>query len=351
MMQLANMLRFKMGWAEPAGAQPAIVLSSRVRLARNLRQFPFSAKASPKAFESTCKAAFEACKSTRAFSKAAYVHVGDLEPIERMFLVERRLISHQLASEPKNRGLVVGEREILSAMVNEEDHLRLQAIEGGVSIKALWHKLSLLDDELGQKLDFAGHPEWGFLTACPTNAGTGLRASVLLHLPALTMNGAINAILDGVSRVGMTARGLYGEGTRVIGDFYQFSNSVTLGRTEDELIQAVEKLVRSLITRETDAQKAASSGTNRLLFEDRVHRGLGALTHARTISFEETMQHLSFIRMALSLGWKLPFNLELLNELLVLTMPGHIQMLAGKNLDAPQCDFLRATLLRRKLKS
>jgi protein arginine kinase len=350
MMQLKNMLRVRMAWVRAAGPHHEIVLSSRVRLARNLDDFPFPARATDKSFAGVLTAAFEASRKSRSLSGAALVRLDELERFEPLFLMERRLISSQLASEPKHRGVVVGEHELLSVMVNEEDHLRLQGVDSGLNLRGLHEKVSRLDDELSRELDFAYREDWGYLTACPTNTGTGLRASALVHLPGLALCGTINRFLDGLSRLGVVARGLFGEGTRVMGDLYQISNATTLGPSEARTIEDITKVVESLLDRERESRSELCSGTQRLRLEDLVHRSVGALSSARVITFEEALQHLSCVRLGLSCGWKLGVDLDTVNELIVLCGPAHIQMLAGKALEAGDRDFLRAALLRRKFK-
>ena len=350
MMQLKNMLRVKMAWARAGGPHHEVVLASRVRLARNLGDVPFPSRAADKSLAGVLAASFEAVRKSPSMASAALIRLDDIEPLERHFLVERRLISNNLAAEPKHRGVAVGEREVLSVMVNEEDHLRLQGVESGLSLKPLLERVSRLDDELAMGLTYAFHADWGYLTACPTNTGTGLRASALVHLPGLGLTGAINRTLDGLSRLGIVSRGLYGEGTRVMGDFYQLSNAIAMGPTEPEFIDSITQVVESLLRRENEVRSELCAGEGKLRVEDMVHRALGALASARVISFEEPLQHLSHVRLGLSRGWKLPVSLDTVNELIVLCGPAHIQMLAGKPLEPDERDFLRAALLRRKFK-
>ncbi|MBI5244694.1 MAG: ATP--guanido phosphotransferase [Elusimicrobia bacterium] len=347
-MQLSNMLRFKMGWAEPAGPSHEVVLSSRVRLARNLSGRPFPGRSTPKATAAVLSEALAAARKAKALAKAASILLEELEETERVFLVERYLISRLLAQATRSRGVVVGEREILSLMINEEDHLRLQGIDSGLCLEKLFDQTDSVDDDLSRSLEFAFHPDWGYLAACPTNAGTGLRASCLVHLPGLGLTGQINRVLDGLSRLGVVVRGLYGEGTKVTGDLYQVSNATALGPAERSLISSVSKVVGTLVQRELEARRSLAEGSHGTRLEDLVYRSLGVLQNARVISYEESMQHLSYIRLALSLGWKIPASLDAVNELTVLARPGHIQMLAGRALDAGERDFLRASLLRKK---
>jgi protein arginine kinase len=346
--RLANMLRCRMGWSAPSGPDHEVVLSSRLRLARNLAGFPFPGRASPAQARSVLSKAFSAAAASRSLLKAARIQLDEVDAVDRLFLTERHLISPHLARTPEGRGVVVGEREVLSLMVNEEDHLRLQGIDSGLCLEGLHSRVDAADDELGRSLDEAWREDWGFLTACPTNAGTGLRASALVHLPGLGLCGGINRVLDGLSRSGVAVRGLYGEGTRVMGDFYQVSNASTLGPPEEALLAGVSKVVRSLVRRELEARRSLAQGEDRSRIEDLVYRSLGTLRAARMISFEEALQHLSFVRMAIPLGWRLGADIDTVNELTAMARPGHIQMLAGRELPAGERDFLRAELLRKK---
>lgn len=348
-MQLHNMLKLKAGWISGPGPEQAGVLSSRVRLARNLADSRFPGKASPKDLKAVLEKCWEAARKTKSLSKAAYLGLKELEPLDRRFLMERHLISHELADQNESRGVVIGDKEMLSLMVNEEDHLRLQSIEAGFSLKEAYKKAAELDADLSNKISFAFDGQWGHLTACPTNVGTGMRASCLVHLPALGLQGKINPILEGLSRLGMAIRGLYGEGTRVLGDFFQISNATALGRSEEEMIGNLESALKALVQKEKQAQKEIAEGSDRLRLEDRIYRSLGILQQARSISFEESMQHLSSLRLGLSLKLELTCDLTSLNELLLILQPAHVQMAAHKELSPAERDFLRAQILRKRL--
>ena len=349
-MRLSNMLPVPMAWSAPDGPEAAVVLSSRVRLARNLRRHRFPARGGEESAAAVLSEVLTAAAQTKALGGAATIRLEDVDAVDRLFLVERHLISNHLAAQPRHRTVLVGERERLSLMVNEEDHLRLQGLGSGLCLADLLGRLAALDDELASRLEVAFRREWGYLCACPTNTGTGLRASALVHLPGLSLTGQLNRVLEGLSGRGTTIRGLYGEGTKVMGDFYQLSNATTLGRTEGEISESIAATVLGLVRGELQARESLGAGGHKPRLEDLVYRSLGALRGARIISYEETMQHLSYVRMALGLGWKLPADLHAVNELVILTQPGHVQMLAGRELDAADRDFLRAMLLRRKFK-
>ncbi|MBI4386374.1 MAG: protein arginine kinase, partial [Elusimicrobia bacterium] len=340
-----------MAWAAPTGPHAAVVLSSRVRLARNLAGHPFPPRASARDRNAVLEEFFQAAAKTVALAKAAVLKLEDVAPVERLFLAERRLISQAAAGGPKNRGVAIGEREVVSALINEEDHLRLQAVDSGLCPESLWSKLTALDDELSRQLEYAYHSRWGYLTFCPTNVGTGLRASALLHLAGLAITGQIKEILGSLLRLGIIARGLYGEGTQVLGDFYQISNATSLGRTEAEILAGVAKTVENLVSREMEVRRSLADGKERTKLEDMVYRALGILAHARSISYEETLQHLSYIRLAVSLQWKLPAGLETVNQFLVLAQPAHVQVSAGREAAPAERDRLRADLLRDKFEA
>lgn len=347
-MQLQTMLRFKTGWAEAEGPEHDVVLSTRVRLARNLRS-PFPGSAGPAGLKRVLDAAFAAARGA-GLKDAAYFKLADLDETDRRFLVERHLVSPLLAHRPASRGVVVGERETLVMMVNEEDHLRLASMLPGLRLREAHAAVDRLDDGLSATLDFAFRDDLGYLTACPTNLGTAMRASCLVHLPGLTLTGHAGKLVEAMGRAGMTARGLYGEGTRVIGDFFQVSNATGFGRTEGEILTALEKSMASVVAREKEARHALSSGSARLRLEDDIHRSMGALGAARLLPFEECQQHLSRLRLGLAMGWKLPSDLTAVNELTLTTQPAHLDLLAQKELSPMDRDALRATLVRRRLK-
>lgn len=348
-MQLQTMLRFRTGWAEPEGPEHAVVLSTRVRLARNLRA-PFPSHLGPAGLKRVLDAAFGAAKAA-GLKDAAYFKLADLDDTDRAFLVERHLISPGLAERPSARGVIVGERESLAAMVNEEDHLRLAALLPGLRLKEAHAAVDRLDDGLSAGLDFAFRDDLGYLTACPTNLGTGMRASCLVHLPALTLTGAAPRLIESLTRAGLVARGLYGEGTRVIGDFFQVSNATGFGRTEAEILAALERSVAAIVAREKEARAGLSAGAAKVKLEDEVHRALGLLGAARLLPFEEAQQHLSRLRLGLALGWRLPADLALVNELTLTTQPAHLDLLAQKVLSPLERDALRASLVQRRLKA
>jgi protein arginine kinase len=266
-------------------------------------------------------------------------------------LVERHLASPLLASHAAHRGVIVGERESTVVMVNEEDHLRLAALLPGLRLREAHAAVDRLDDGLSAGLDFSFRDDLGYLTACPTNLGTGMRASCLVHLPGLVMTGAVGKLVESLGRAGLVARGLYGEGTRVIGDFFQISNATGFGRSEAEILAALDKAIAALVAREKEAREALSSGAAKAKLEDQVHRSAGLLCCARLLPFEECQQHLSRLRLGLALGWRLYADLAIVNELTLSTQPAHLDLLAEKVLSPLDRDALRASMVRRRLRA
>lgn len=347
-MILQGMLRSTMGWTRPEGPYHEVVLASRVRLARNLSAAPFPGRAQPGALRKVRDQVFAAARRT-CLKDAAYLQVDALDSVDRRLLAERHLISPALAQSRGPGGAVIDPRECLNLMINEEDHLRLAALAPGLDLRRAAREADALDDDLTRNLDFAFRPDWGYLTACPTNLGTGLRASALVHLPGLGLAGLINKLLENLPRAGLIARGLYGEGTKVMGDFFQISNATGLGRTDAELVAAVEKAVEELARREQDCRQKLAAGDQRASLEDMVYRAAGCLTSARLLAFAEACHHLSALRMGLSLGWPVPGDFGAINELMILAQPAHLAMRSGKAVTAYEQAILRAALVRERL--
>lgn len=336
-------------WANARGAWPDMIFSTRVRFARNLEGFPFPNRAEPRQLAEIRRLALAAAKETGLFSRGHFLKMEALTQAEKRFLVERHHVSHALASAVLPAGAAVSNDEDLSAMINEEDHLRLQCLSAGFSIDETFAAALKLDECLGRALPFAYSSRFGFLTACPTNTGTGMRVSCLAHLPALSRLGRMPQVLENLSHLGVTARGIYGEGTMVLGDFYQISNATCLGRTEGEFRENIDRVIRNLIRQEIAAREALLKGPLRLKTEDAVYRALGLLRHARTLSYEEFMQNVSLARMGAAMGWNMGLDFSTFNQVTLLMQPGHIQAAAGRELGPAERDAFRADLLRKKL--
>ncbi len=349
-MQLQNMLKQKIGWLESRGNSPEIAISSRIRVARNLNRIPFPQKASRQEQKESFEKIRAVCEEIAYFKGAPILDLQEFDGVDRQFLLERHLISYEHSRGNGVRGLVIGDKELLSLMINEEDHVRLQGMQPGLQLEQAWDILKRIDEEMNKRLDYAFSSEVGYLTACPTNTGTGMRASVLMHLPALVMNEEINKVLQALNKIGMVARGLYGEGTKVMGDLFQISNQVTLGPNEEGIIDNLERVVKQVIDYEIKGRNALSK-ENKGKVMDTIYRAYGVLINARQISFAETMELLSKVRLGVYFDLELDTELDTLNELMILTQPAHVQESVGKELSPSRRDFIRAEMIREKLKT
>jgi protein arginine kinase len=350
-MNLADLTRTSGEWLRGSGPESDIVISSRIRLARNLADFPFSIRASTQEkgeIARTLRGTIKDCQRTRGLR---YISVDDLASIDRHLLMERQLISREHATGDGSRGVAFPPEENISLMVNEEDHLRVQVMRSGLALMEAWEEANAIDDSLEEKMSFAYHPQLGYLTACPTNVGTGLRASVMLHLPALVMTKQIEKVFKALHKINLAVRGLYGEGSQASGDFYQISNQVTLGSSEVKIIQNITTVVPQIIHYEREARQALVTEQRQML-QDRVARSLGILRSAHAISSEETMHHLSNVRLGINLGLIDDLAIPTINEMFIHTQPAHLQRIQGTELEKPaERNVARATYLRQRLRS
>ncbi len=327
-----------------------IAMSSRVRLARNLKDYPFPAKMDLKQGEQVLLRVKDAIFQGNASmaDNFNFYDIRNLNQIEKQMLVEKHLISRELAETRKPGGAVIDKEENISVMVNEEDHLRIQGLFSGMQLEKAWDICNKIDNLLEEKIDFAFSNRLGYLTCCPTNLGTGIRASVMLHLPALTMTGYLKGILEACSKVGITVRGLYGENTEALGNMFQVSNQVTLGQSEEEIINNVKNIALQIIEQERILRNDLYK-QNTLMFEDKVFRSLGILLSARVISSEESHKLLSDVRLGIDMGIIKHIGIDAVNEIIVLTQPANLQASAGKALSPVERDVGRANLIRSKL--
>ncbi len=335
-------------WLRGVGPVSDIVMSSRIRLARNLQKLPFATRASEASQTEVLRVVKEGLAKVPSFRSPMVFEMGQLDEVDRQFLVERHLISREHASQPDHRAVAIGQGEVISVMINEEDHLRIQVMQSGLNLRDGWTLVDALDDELSAAIPYAYSTEWGYLTCCLTNAGTGMRASVMVHLPALVLSKQINKVLHAITKLGLTARGLYGEGTEAQGNFFQISNQVSLGRTEEELVENLERILKQIIDQEQSARESLVSN-NRLPLEDRVWRAYGILRHAQTITSNETLDLLSAVRLGVDLTLMKGLDRTTVNELLIYSQPAHLQKLQGGRLSAQERDAKRASLIRRRL--
>jgi protein arginine kinase len=349
-MNLADLTRTSGEWLRGTGPESDIVISSRIRLARNLADFPFSSRASSQEKAEIATTIRAGIKETTRTRKLDYVNIDDLSALDRQFLMERQLISREHASGEGNRGVAFPPEENISLMINEEDHLRLQIMRSGMALMEAWEEASSIDDTLEEKLNFAYHHQLGYLTACPTNVGTGLRSSVMLHLPALVMTKQIEKVFRALHKINLAVRGLYGEGSQASGDFYQISNQVTLGSSEVKIIQNITTVVPQIIHYEREARQLLLNESRQTL-QDRVARSLGILRSAHSISSEETMHHLSNVRMGINLGLIDGLEIPTINEMFIHTQPAHLQKIQGSELDSQGRNVARATYLRLRLRT
>jgi protein arginine kinase len=336
-------------WLRGTGPESDIVISSRIRLARNLAAFPFTNRASIHQ-----KAEIEALLRDRLAKvelepRLGYLSVGDLSPLDRQLLVERQLVSRELANAEGPRGVAVTPQENVSVMINEEDHLRLQVMRSGFALDEAWQEIDRLDDLIEQRLNYAFHDDFGYLTACPTNVGTGMRASVMLHLPALGLAKQIDKVFRALQKINLAVRGLYGEGTRASGDFYQISNQVTLGKSEATILTEIREVIPQIIAYERQARQALMRESRHAL-QDRVARAFGTLRSATMMTSEETMELLSSVRLGINIGLLEDITIPTVNELFIHTQPAHLQKLMGAPLDGEERNTARARYLRTRLR-
>lgn len=337
-------------WMAGSGEHSDIVMSTRIRLARNLNGFRF-----PLAFTED-----EAHKIDQSVSatlldatddldmRFTSIQIKDLSELNRQVLVEKHLISPKLANSPKTGSVLLSDDESVSVMVNEEDHIRIQCLFPGLQIQEVYERADKIDRLLEKDLPYAFDEQFGYLTSCPTNTGTGLRASVMMHLPALTMTKQMNRIITIISRLGMVVRGIYGEGSEALGNVYQVSNQTTLGKSEEDILADLQSITEQIIQKEREARSALLKHSANTL-EDRLYRSLGTLSYARIIATEEAAKCLSDVRLGIDIGLIKDVDVTILNELMVFMQPGFLQKYAETTLNASERDMFRARLLRERL--
>jgi len=335
-------------WLKGEGPHADMVLSTRIRLARNLRDVPFTHRAADEQLHGVLASVASAVSPSGTLGGGLLLKMQDCTPIERQVLVERHLVSHELGDGARPRGIYLAPDERVSIMINEEDHMRLQALTPGFQLAEAWSLADSADDVLDESLDYAFSDEIGYLTACPTNAGTGLRASVLIHLPALVLLEEIQRVLKSVMQVGLNVRGLYGEHSDVMGNLFQISNQTTLGRSESDSIESLERVTRQVIEAEEHARERLLRDA-RVQIEDKVWRAYGLLRHCRSVSSEEVINLCSAVRLGASLGTQGLCPIRVINELLVLTQPAHLQRMHGGELTPGERNVYRAQLVRERL--
>lgn len=334
-----------MKWYIDSGREGDIVISSRVRLARNIKGYPFAGNMS----DIQSKEVLEKCKEAAQPLRLKYIMMEEIPAIKRQMLLERHLISPEMLSATSKMALLLSDDEKISILLGEEDHIRIQCMSAGLNLHELYLLADKADDVLEERLDFSFSPQFGYTTCCPTNTGTGLRASCMLHLPAITSTGYIDTLLATAGKLGMTVRGVYGEGTRAKGNMYQISNQITLGISEEDSIKRLEELVKMVAEKERSMRLAIKKESGHKL-DDMVWRSYGLLANARLLTSEEAYKLISDLRLGINLGIINNLPIETVNELAVVTGPAHIA--DGCTENTRQCrDKLRAKIVRGKLRS
>ncbi|MRX72575.1 protein arginine kinase [Bacillus lacus] len=351
-MSLQNFLNQAISsWMSQDGPDSDIVLSSRVRLARNIEQYKFPTVFSKEEAEEVLEL-FKNIFHDKQFDSMGQLQMlvmDELEPIHKRVLVEKHLISPNLAEHSISGGCLLSENEELSIMINEEDHVRIQCLFPGFQLKEALYTTNRLDDWIEKEVDYAFDENRGYLTSCPTNIGTGLRASVMMHLPALVMSQQMNRIIPAINQLGLVVRGTYGEGSEAQGNIFQISNQITLGKSEEDIVEDLISVVSQLIDQERSAREAIYK-TSQIQLEDRVYRSYGILTHSRIMESKEAAKCLSDLRLGIDLNMIEDVSRNILNELMILTQPGFLQQYSGKALRPEERDVRRATLIRERLK-
>ncbi|QOR66739.1 protein arginine kinase [Cytobacillus suaedae] len=338
-------------WMNQEGPDSDIVLSSRIRLARNFEDMLFPTLSTNEEAQSIVKLFEERFekKSFQEIGEFELLKMDELQPLEKRVLVEKHLISPHLAKDATFGACLLSENEEISIMINEEDHIRIQCLYPGFQLNEALKVASELDDWIEQYVDYAFDEKKGYLTTCPTNVGTGMRASVMMHLPALILTDQMKRIIPAINQLGLVVRGIYGEGSEALGNLFQISNQMTLGKTEEDIVEDLNSVVSQLISQERSAREALVKTSN-IQLEDRVYRSYGVLANSRIIESKEAAKCLSDVRLGIDLGILKNISRTILNELMILTQPGFLQLYSGGALRANERDIRRATLIRERLK-
>lgn len=333
-------------WLMATGPESDVVISSRLRLARNIGAYPFLGKLGAEKRKALIQEIHSAVGGSNFLKKSSFISISDLAELDRQFLQERHLVSRELIAEEGPCAVAITPDEMVSLMIIEEDHLRLQVFQSGLNLLETWRIADEIDTDLEKKLDYAFDATLGYLTACPTNIGTGIRASCMLHLPSLVLTKQVHKVLQALSKLNLAVRGLYGEGTQASGNFFQFSNQITLGQPEDEVISNLEGVIRQVITHEREAREYLKK-KRKAKMEDQIWRALGALKAVRLISSAEAIQLLSLVQVGVDVGILTgQITHADLNQLFLLIQPAHLQKINGRELNTTDRDMVRAERVR-----
>jgi protein arginine kinase len=338
-------------WMKTEGPEQDVVISTRIRLARNLQDYPFPMLATNQQSKEVSDRVVKvlASKPLQRLGHFDLLPLEEMSELEKLVLVEKHLISPNLANESRNGAVILSENQSVSIMVNEEDHLRIQCLFPGFQIREAWKLADQIDNIFEAEVDYAFDERRGYLTSCPTNVGTGIRASVMMHLPALVLTQQMNRILQAINQVGLAVRGIYGEGSEALGNLFQISNQITLGQSEEEIIDNLHGVAKQIIEHERTARRKLLHDSKMRVI-DRVSRSYGILSHAAIIDSKEAAQRLSDVRLGADLGILKDVNPHTVNELMVMTQPGFLQQHFGKKLTPDERDVRRAELIRSKIR-
>jgi protein arginine kinase len=337
-------------WMSAEGPDSDIVLSSRIRFARNLDEYNFPTLFTNGEAEAVIGAVMERVQAgtISRTGNLELIKMDEIPPLQKRVLVEKHLISPNLAENSLHGACLLSENEEISIMINEEDHLRIQCLFPGFQLTEALAAANEIDDWLEEQVNYAFDEKFGYLTSCPTNAGTGLRASVMMHLPGLVLTQQINRIVPAINQLGLVVRGIYGEGSEALGNIFQISNQITLGKSEEDIVEDLKSVVSQIISQERSAREALAKTSN-IQLEDRVFRSYGVLAFSRIIETKEAAQCLSDLRLGIDMGYIKNIPKSILNELMILTQPGFLQQYAGGPLRPDERDIRRAALIRERL--
>ena len=333
-------------WLEDPAVDLDVVISTRVRVARNIEKYKFPSLMTKEESDELTNEILNAIKDSDDEANYKFNIIRNLNPRERLVFIEEHLISPGLIQNLDKSSFLIRDDQRATIMINEEDHIRIQTLFPGLKLNEAWELCSEIDDNLERKIDYAYDEKLGFLTSCPTNVGTGLRASVMVHLPCLAMTGHINTIIEALRKVGLTVRGLYGEGSEALGNLYQISNQITLGQSEEDIIVKLNKVISQIVARERNTRRYLMD-SKALELEDKIYRSLGILTHSRLMSSKEAMNHLSNIK----LGWDINLiqnkKLKEIVKLMIDIQPANIQKTLEKDMLSSERDNARAGIIRK----
>lgn len=349
-MKFSTLVKHPANWMTGKSKDNAVVITSRIRLARNLRDAPFPGWAMREQRKEILDTIMPEITGLEKMKGGFAQELSQLDSLQKQVLVERHLISREQAARGDGCATVVNRKQSLSLMVNEEDHLRMQSIFAGLHLREAYDLIDSIDQELETKLSYAYDSKLGYLTACPTNLGTGMRASAMLHLPALVLTEQIGQVLQAVSKIGLAVRGLFGEGTESLGDLFQISNQSTLGESEEVILDRLERVIKQVANHERNARLKMLEEEPDVL-TDRISRAYGLLKHAHLFDSKEAFTHISLIRLGADLGYFPEGTMQVCDELMMEIQPAHLQLYAGKELEPEKRDLIRAEIIRDQLQN